>query len=142
MDYIFKQKLQLADLAGLQSRPKRILIYEPESDLAALYAYYLREHNFEIKHCFNTDAIRQHVVSFQPHLLIFSADGPELSLKIKPIAATLIKEFPGLNLVSTGYSVSGRRIGELMSIGVISHINRRLSRPQDVVDVVKMVLYN
>jgi hypothetical protein len=140
MAYIFKQKLKLSDLASLAIAPKRVLIYEPEKDLAALYAYYLSEQNFEIKHCLDFEAIRQSVINFQPNLLIFSTDSPDNLPKIRLFPVALIKEFPSLRVISTGYNLSGQGIGELMAIGVISHINRRLSRPQDLAILVTTLL--
>ncbi len=138
----FKQKLNLLDLAGLQHQPKRILIHEPESDLAALYFYYLREHNFEIQHCNSSDEIRQAVLVFKPHLLIFNVDGLGSFSKMGLITKILSKEFPDLNLISTGYNLNGQGLTELMSLGVTSHLNRKLSRPQDLAVLVKTVLSN
>ena len=138
MAYIFKQQLNLKDLADLDSQPKRILIYEPESYLAALYRHYLSEHNFDIKHCSNLAEVGKIIKDFQPHLLIFSADGD--SFKYPGMISSLSRAFPGLQLLTTGYNLSNQSIKTLMDAGVLGHLNRRLSRPRDVADVVNAVL--
>ena len=51
MAYLFKQKLQINELAGLSQPNFRVLVYEPEEYLGALYAHYLAAHNFDIRHC-------------------------------------------------------------------------------------------
>jgi hypothetical protein len=113
------------------------VIFEPEEYLAALYGYYLREHNFDIKHCPDIDKLRSLIISFQPELLVLNADVPG---KVSVIPAGLINEFPDLKVISTGYNLNGQGIGELMANGVICHINRRLSRPQDLVILVETIL--
>jgi hypothetical protein len=140
MSYIFKQKFQLSDLAGLRQERKRIVIFEPEEYLAALYGHYLYAHNFDIKHCWNINKLREAIINFQPELLIFCADTSQPLLKTSLIPGGLISEFPNLKVVSTGYNLNSQGIGELMAVGVISHINRRLSRPQDIVEIVKTLL--
>jgi DNA-binding NtrC family response regulator len=138
MTYIFKQQLNLRDLADLESQPKRILIYEPESYLAALYCHYLNKHNFDIKHCSNLAEVGRSIKDFQPHLLIFSADGD--SFKSPGMISSLSRAFPGLQLLTTGYNLSSQSIKTLMDAGVLGHLNRRLSRPQDIVEIVKTLL--
>jgi len=138
MAYIFKQKINLADLAALGQEPKKVLIYEPESELGALYAHYLRAHNFDIRHCPYLASIRQFIAEFEPHLLIFNAESSQALLEISRVSRNFPAGFP--RLISTGYNLSGQKIGELMSAGVASHINRKLSRPQDLAILVETIL--
>jgi hypothetical protein len=140
MAYLFKQKFNFAELAGLAVLPKKILIYEPEDYLAALYAHYLRMHNFEIKHCPNLGEINEMITSFKPHLLIFCADGVRESSQFPGMILFLSRRFPDLHFLATGYNLSYQGIKELMSAGVQSHLNRRLCRPQDIVEIVKTLL--
>ena len=141
MPYIFKQKLNLSDLAGFATLPKRILIYEPEDYLAALYAHYLRQHNFDIKHCPNLSQVSEMIASFQPHLLIFCADGREAAFKASGLISTLSRRFPDLGLITTARDLSRQGIKDLMDAGVLGHLNRGLSRPQDIPVLVKTILH-
>ena len=140
MAYLFKQKLNLSDLAGLARDRKRILIYEPEEYLGTLYSHYLRTHNFDIKHCPDLKRLREYIITFEPDLLIFSLGLGDGFPKDFLTPNRLIKEFPNLKIISTGYNLSSQKIGELMATGVVSHINRRLSRPQDLALIVKTIL--
>ncbi len=140
MAYIFKQKLNLTDLAGLTILPKRILIYEPEIYLAALYAHYLRQHNFDIRNCFNLDKVNGMIISFQPHLLIFCTDGLKAPFKAPGLILALSRKFPNLSFLTIARELSHQGTKDLMDAGVLGHLNRSLSRPQDVVEVVKTLL--
>lgn len=142
MAYLFKQKLNIAELADISRRPKKVLIYEPEEYLSALYQHYLRRHNFDVKHCPDLGMIREATSSFLPDVLVFSLDGqtnPPASRSLR-LLANLVLGFPFLRLVSIGSSSHNSLVKELMTAGVLGHINRQLSRPQDLAIVVKSIL--
>ncbi len=134
--YIFKQKLQIRDLAGIQSLRKKILIYEPEPYLSALYAHYLRVHNFDVKHCPSLDVLRDEAEIILPDVLVFSAEHD------KAIAWLLnfTKSFPNILVVTTGFKADSEVLKQFMSAGVSGHINRRLTRPQDLGVIIKSLL--
>jgi hypothetical protein len=138
--YLFKQKLNLTDLAGVTVIPKRILIYEPETYLAALYAHYLRMHNFDIKHCPNLSEVTDMIISFQPHLLIFCADGITPPFRAPSLISALNRRFPELSLLTTARDLGHQGTKDLMDAGVLGHLNRNLSRPQDIPILVKTIL--
>jgi len=140
MAYLFKQKLRLEELVDVDSIKRRILMFEPDEDLAAVYARYLSFNNFQLRHVptlFNLQA-----TLFNPELLIFRADIPFPLAGTKNLFRRLMGDFPGLKVITTGYNLSSEDIRELMSSGVVSHMNRRTSRPQDLVLVVKTILTN
>jgi hypothetical protein len=142
MAYIFKQKLNIHDLAGVVHRQKRVLVHEPEEYLSALYGHYLREHNFDVKHCPDLGKISHLIASFRPDVLVFCSDATHSlsSREIKKLLSGFSLELPDLRLVATGLNSSGELLRELMSAGVLGHINRKLSRPQDLVVVIKSIL--
>ena len=141
MAYIFKQKIRIVDeLAYLPRNTKTILIYEPLSDLSALYAHYLSSHNFNIHHCPDMNFLRPAIAAVSPDLLIFSLDAAVSWSQNKSLLLGLLKDFPKLSVISTSFNLNNENLKELMSLGVLSHINRRLSRPQDVVVIVKNIL--
>ncbi len=139
MAYLFRQKLYLKDLAGLSAPPKKILISEPESYLSALYGHYLEAHNFDIKHCPRLDQIKAALANFSPHLLLVNADSRGVE---HLLGADFKSEFPRLLVVTTAYNLNAKNLGLLMNAGATGHINRQLTRPQDVVDIVKALLNN
>ena len=137
MAYLFKQKLNIADLVSAGQIRKKVLIYEPEEYLSALYAHYLQKHNFDVKHCPDLANLREAIVNFEPHIFVFCSDAP-----IFKLLPQLNSCLPGMHLVSTGLNCSHERLNELMSAGVLNHLNRRLSRPQDLVVIINSILNN
>lgn len=139
MAYLFKQKLNLSELVVNSLSPKRVLIHEPEEYLAALYGHYLRQHNFDVKHCPDLEKISKVINIFKPDVLVFCADAPHLAGGLWNLLPRLSQDFPQLRLVSTGLD-SSSRVKELMAAGVLGHINRKLSRPQDLAVIIKSIL--
>lgn len=142
MAYIFKQKLQIQDLVNIKNSPKRILIYEPEEYLAALYGHYLKMHNFDIKHCPNLEALKPLAEISMPDILIFSAEGGSAFTEKIAWLLNFKKNFPNVLIVTTGFKVETEALKQFMSAGVSSHLNRQLTRPQDLAVIVKNILYN
>jgi DNA-binding response OmpR family regulator len=140
MAYLFRQKINLSDLAGRQAVKHRVLIHEPESYLAALYEHYLKAHNFDIKHCPDLAALSQSIAEFAPRLLILNAQSAALSGGDRLWAINFKQNFPDLIIVTTGYNLSAQVLSKLMNAGACGHIDRRLSRPGDLVVIVTTLL--
>jgi hypothetical protein len=142
MAYLFRQKLNILELAGREAGLRRVLIYEPEEYLGALYRHYLRMHNFDVKHCPVLGQARQAIADFEPDVFVFCADSESAGTasEIWKLLPYLGADFPGLRMVSTGLNSSNEIIRRLMEAGVLGHINRKLSRPQDLAIVVKSIL--
>lgn len=136
MAYIIKQKLKLEDLANVAKPPLRVLLYEPDSDLGQLYVYYLQANDFEVWHHQDFSSIRQAISSFQPQLLLLSSDGQFSVAGFQSV----LSQFPGLKAVSFGYNLKHEAISQLMRAGILSHINRRLTRPNDLAVIVKSLV--
>ena len=140
MAYLFKQKLNLADLAGRPIIGHRVLIHEPEGYLAALYEHYLKAHNFDIKHCPDLAALKQYIAEFKPQLLILNAQSAAGPKGGRFWDINFKKDFPELIIVTTGYNLGVQVLSKLMDAGACGHIDRRLSRPGDLVVMVNALL--
>ncbi len=141
MAYIFKQKLRIEDLVDLPVREKKVLIHEPEEYRAALYGSYLRDHNFVVDFCPHIFFLNDSVKTFSPHLLIFNLEGDGQGSKIAWLLS-FKQRFPNVLVVTLGFNTDAETLKLLMPAGLSSHINRRLSKPQDIVEVVKALLNN
>ncbi len=128
MAYLYRQKLKISDLVNLPTKANRIVIYEPEDYLGALYGHYLAYHDFDVRHCANLLELKETVSGFFPDILVFSADQGGFKLHLQ----SLTQDFPQLKVVTTAYNWTHQEIADLMSLGVLSHINRRFSRPTDL----------
>jgi hypothetical protein len=136
MAYLFKQKLQINELSGLSQPNFRVLVYEPDETLGGLYAHYLSLHNFDIKGCPDLAGLKDYINNFQPQILVFSADSAAAFASAK----TIFSYYPGLKVVTTGYNLNSEGVSQLMSLGVLSHLNRRFTRPADLPALLKTLL--
>ncbi|MFI5205459.1 MAG: hypothetical protein ACHQVK_00815 [Candidatus Paceibacterales bacterium] len=141
MPYINKQKFQIHDLADIAQRPKRIVIYEPEEYLAALYAHYLRQHSFDVKHCPDLGLLKQLMLSFSPQMLVYNIEQTQSPKAQLNRLLKLKTDFPDTFVITTGFNTGSEILKLLLEAGIASHINRRLSRPQDLPMIVKSILY-
>ena len=139
MNYIYKQKFQLTDLVPLPELNKKVLIYEPSYELGQVYSQHLSRRNYLVTHCTNLELIKQHLVYWQPHLVLFSIDGLAINLDLFAKLSGL-RQDQGLQVITLGYEVSDEILKKLMSMGVASHVNRKLSRPRDLVEIIDNVL--
>lgn len=142
MSYIFKQKFSLQDLAPVEKQAYRVLIHEPEEYLSAIYGNYMRTHAFEVRHCPNLLEVKNFVRNFSPALLVFNVGSTESLLGKLAWLASFKKEFPQIWVVTTGFGLETEMLKKLMDLGVASHLNRQLSRPQDLAIIVKSILQN
>ena len=140
MSYILKQKLNIKDFVGFQSPVHKIVLHEPEEYLSALYAHYLREHNFEVKNCSSLDQLRDSVEDFAPKILIFSVESPtNLNFKANWLL-NFKNNFPQITIITTGFNTSSDILKLLLQAGISSHMNRKLTRPQDLAIIAKHLL--
>lgn len=129
---LFKQKFYLRDdMAMNHPRPKLILILEPEEYLVAIYGRYFLQPHFRLK---TLGDMHEEGPDFSPDLLIINTDAYfEWLVKLK-------KDFPNLPVISIGDSLTAGQLKQLMSYGVTSHINKKFSRPNDMVTLTKTIL--
>ena len=139
MSYIFKQKLDLRELAALEKAQKRILLYQPQAYLGALYSHYLKFHNFDVKHCQDIASLKEHVHNFMPEVLFYSIEDAS-PLSALSSLKSLKKNLPTTLVVTTGFNTDAETLKQLLSAGVSSHINRCHSRPEDIVTITKTLL--
>ncbi len=140
MPYIFKQKLDISHLVNLQQPAHRILVAEPEQYLLALYASYLRAHNYEVAQCQELEFLEGSLKNFAPHLLIINAHFFADFHRLAGLLKNLKSEFAHFPIISLGDNLSGEMVKQLMELGVVSHIDRRFSRPGDIVSIAKNLL--
>ena len=142
MPYLFKQKLNIGDLIALNTEAKRVLIFEPEEYLSGIYAYHLSNQDFEVVERRDLYETASALSLYKPHLLVFNAEFLGGTKKNKTWLLSVKKDYPQLHVVTTGYNLSSEGVGELMAAGISSHLNRRLTRPQDLAVIVKSILYS
>jgi len=142
MSYIFRTKVNLRDLVDLPVKTKRILVAEEEEYLLALYAYHLICEDFHVKPCRSVDALHGHAEVFKPHLLILNDAFLGSKISIINLVKKLRVTNPELYVVTIGHGTQGNDLSQLMAAGINGHIDRKLSKPQDVAALAKTLLNN
>lgn len=142
MRYIVKQKLNIADLVNIKQQNHKILLYEPEDFLAGLYLKHLIGGDFEVKHSPVLELLYGHIKEFNPKVIIFNLDTSiDINTKINWLK-NFKKESPEVYIITTGFNTTSEILRIILGLGISSHINRRLSRPQDIVVLAKTLLKN
>jgi DNA-binding NtrC family response regulator len=142
MAYLFREKINLLDLANLEQKNSRVLTVGVEDFLRDLYEAYLKKSEIALAHCKSVDAAHSYIKIYQPELLIL---GVEQLRSFQPTLSFLYQVrlfYPSLPVVSVGFDTDHQFLRQAMSAGVCSHIDRRHTRPQDVVLIVKSLLRN
>jgi DNA-binding NtrC family response regulator len=126
MAYLFRQKLDLREFAGIKPEFPVVLVAEPEEDLLALYSYYLQNSDFTVKHCSQVKDLAGLLLEHQPHLLVFN---PKFFQDIFQAAALLnsVRDaHPSMPVITVSRNLSGEELKQLMVCGIASHIDRQL----------------
>ncbi len=140
MTYLFKQKLRLADMAGTAPRPNKVLIYEPEEYLSALYGHYLTMDSFDVRRAFDLGDVAQLTQIYFPDIVVFSLEGGSGMPAGIAWILNFKQTFPNSFVVTTAFNTGAEELKIIMSAGVSGHINRQLTRPQDLATVLKNIL--
>jgi DNA-binding NtrC family response regulator len=140
MAYLFKQKFSIAELLDTGSNIKRVLIAEPERYLCDLYTQHLEDNNFSIHKSLGSNVLEQEVKNFVPHVLILSTDFLDSLEKLVEVLGKVRKNSIDLPIITIGFNTHSDELRQLMQGGIVSHIDRKLTRPADVITVVKTIL--
>lgn len=134
MAYLFKQKIILSPAAPASL----VFVVEPEEYLLDLYCRYLLTGEFLVKGFKALDALdANHVPA--PDVVVINTrflqqpDFPKFRASLFPAP---------VKIISVGMVQDQDFVHNLMSLGVSGHLERRLSRPQDLVEIVKAITYH
>ncbi|MCX6796902.1 MAG: hypothetical protein NTX98_00275, partial [Candidatus Doudnabacteria bacterium] len=99
------------------------------------YCYYFNNHDFQAIGCRDLDLLFYLIKEVQPHLLVvnikFLEDGRFERLK---------RYFPWAKILSIGYNSDAGAVKKAMACGASSHIDRKTTKPMDIVHVAKSIL--
>jgi DNA-binding NtrC family response regulator len=141
MAYLIRQQFNINDLLPIEKASNTVAILEPESYLAKLYEKYLVAHGFTVNHCLEPESLDNFLVQSFPDVLLFNPESYGKTKYAIEIIERMVSNFPKLLVVTIGYNIEPEDLKKFMSAGITSHINRKLSKPQDVVEVVRMILH-
>ena len=142
MAYLIKNKFNIEQLVDLQKNLWRVFLLEPEQYLLNLYHNYLHENDFFVEPAQSIDGIEYKLKKFKPHLLILNSIFFEKEKNLHKIIGNLKSEDTNFQIISFGAALSHVQLKIVMSAGVVSHIDRRFSRPIDIIHIAKGLLNN
>ncbi len=139
MQYLFYNHYYIEPM-NLENSQKIILLAEPEAESRALYTKHLASANMLVEICEDLSQLIDKLASFEPDLLIVNpGTNPAHSLVF---LQQVKKNQPTLSIITIGYGTPEEYLDRFMELGVSCHINRNLTRPQDVVVAAQQVLEN
>ena len=140
MQYIEKQKFNINDLVALKIRMPVVVVIEPDAYLADLYAKYIMAAHYKAHIRRDILDIHSFLEQVNPHVILFN---PHMHPSTKVFVAELAKirkNLPSVILITIGQTTETEEIKHYMEAGIASHINRRLTRPGDIIVIIQSLL--
>ncbi len=125
---------------NFENQNKIIVLAEPEPETRGLYHKHLASPNIVIQLCEDLEKLPGVLELYQPDLLIVNPGANPASGLV--FLKNLRKFQPNLSIITIGYGTPDEYLDRFMELGVSCHINRYLTRPQDVTVAVTQVLGN
>lgn len=123
------------NLVGMTRATSSIAIVSADSSLSRLYGKLLAS-EFNIMIVPVHGLLRQ-LISYPPDVVILDTNTAE---PLVPTVDGIIRSFPRMRIITVGFSIPEEMLEGLARAGVVSHINRKLTQPRDVIIVVKQTL--
>src|SRR3989344_4836625 len=139
MDYVTRQKFNINELTNVPRIQKRVLLIIGEEYLREIYCRHLEAVDFEVlvSNFGNHFAIAKFLNSSD--ILIIDLKNSEEDDKLD-FLKSISREFPRISIITIGHSLDEKRLLPLMALGVVGHLDRRFSRPQDLVNIARTIL--
>lgn len=136
MVYVLKQKFNIADLAQVNPVRARVLLVLEEQLLGEIYRRHFFSHGFEAELAQERDLLRVTDLLKTSDLVVmdFSLEnhGPRLQF-LKWIR----QGFPRISVITVGHALEDSIMNRIMDAGVAGHVDRKFSRPMDIIEIAK-----
>lgn len=132
MMYGEKQKFTINELVRGMNHAHYVVISEPDIYLAKLYEKYLTQVGISVLHFQGGELLPVFIEKVNPKVLLFSLENrmPHENIEI------IRNQNPHIIVVTISHNADPEDVRKGMVVGVSSHINRALSRPKDVADII------
>lgn len=137
MNYLFYNHYYINPMISNQN-DKIILLAEPEAESRALYHKHLLSPGITVQICADLSQLLENLTTLEPDLLIINP-GPNPARSLV-FLQNIKKTQPALRIITIGYGTPDDYLDRFMQLGVSYHINRHLTRPQDVAVAAQQVL--
>lgn len=139
MPYLLKQKFNITELAPAQA-VKHVMLVEPEYYAREVYLKHLSENGYGSSYSTNIPAALVILQAFRPDAIILSPHSEKTFENFIYGLSAIRRIHPQMPMVTVGNSLPVNVLSEIMSLGVVGHLEKKLTRPGDIIAVIKTVL--
>ena len=139
MAYYIKQKFDIKEILNSNPEQKKVFLHEVDYFSRRLYEKSLSEAGYLVDSSENLVELLHKLAFFKPHLLILCSNGNEQKMFLN-ILSQIRNYYEYLPVLTVGNGLAHEILSEIMNLGVASHIERSLSRPTDLVLIVKNII--
>lgn len=138
MKYIVTEKFSM--ISPPETEAGLVFVFEPEEYLLDLYCKYLLQEKYAVKGFRGLDmGVKPKGETMEPDVAIINTQ----FLQQPNFGIFRSQALPDrTKIISIGSGIDAKFVGSLMSLGVSSHLERRLSRPGDLVEIVRALIYH
>ena len=141
MNYLLKQKFNIADLVEIPSEKVEVLLVLEEPSLGEIYHRHFLQQGYEanLADFTNLDYVSALLPTAALIVMDFYAHSQQPKLEF---LRHVRKNFPRVSVITVGHALEDHVMHQLMEAGVVGHVNRKFSRPFDIIEIAKTILKN
>lgn len=140
MPYLQKQKFNLQEITETDFKSTNILLVEPEYYLRSILKKNLSQEGYEITALEDMKTLK-YLISVMPADLAIISPHASLNFSIFLEELSHVRKISEhLPIITFGKLMPTEVLSKIMNLGVSSHLDSALTRPKDVVLIVKTIL--
>jgi len=139
MHYLIKQDFNFQDLVDWPRFSNRVLLIINEEPLRQIYSRHLLENRFEV---FASDFGNFHEISKKletVNLMVLELKPKQEEDRLE-FLKTVVNHYPKVSIITIGHALKTESLESLMALGAAGHIDRKYSRPQDIVYLANTII--
>lgn len=137
MAYLLRQKFNINELVSLSNRAKKVLLAMSEENLREIYERHLKIHGFKTIGCHFANHAQVALALPDCDLLVIDFNAAQESQDKMEFLKIINRNFPKIPVVTVGNALGNVLLEKLMALGIVGHLDRRLTRPADLAAIIK-----
>ncbi len=142
MAYLLKQKFNISELAPQTQAPKKIMLIEPEYYLRVMLKKLLETEQFVVASAEKISESKVILEFFEPDIAVISPHSENNFQVFLLGLANLRNDYHALPILTIGNRLPMEVMKNIMDLGVVSHLERALTRPHDIATIIKTLFKN
>lgn len=132
------QKLFVPSVGVVDADRKIILVADHQPEMSKIYANLFENLECLAHTCHEIHKLESELANLEPHVLILNITtfADQAIKRVKSMRSS----YPEMVMVTLSDSGNDVELHRLMELGVVGHLNKQLTRPRDVLLLVKHVL--